>query len=76
MNLEKLNREPFYNKFDPSTVEDAGYFEDNNNEPIDWELHTNLLCTPINFLKSDNSGNKKCILISTGAFSPIHTGHV
>ncbi len=75
MNLEKLNREPFYNKMNPSMVEGAGYFEDTNDVEINWDLHTNLLCTPINFLKSTND-KPKCVLISTGAFSPLHSGHI
>ncbi len=78
--LTKINREPFYNElFEDSKsfeqIEEAGFFLDSNDSDIDWDLHTNLLCTPINFLKVHND-KPKCILISTGAFSPLHQGHI
>lgn len=81
---KKILREPFYNAIYKETnsfdlIDEGGFFFDNNDTPINWKEHVNLLCTPINFLKPDPNEFdpcKKCVLISTGAFSPLHDGHI
>lgn len=79
--LKKIQKEPFYNEIYKETntfdvIDEGGFFFDSNDQKIDWNKHTNLLCTPINFLKPKSDTKRNCVIISTGAFSPIHEGHI
>lgn len=81
MNIKKILKEPFYNDIYRENrlyniIEEAGFFFDTNDMPINWEKECNILCTPINFLQSDYTDKQKCVIISTGAFSPLHQGHI
>lgn len=71
--MSKLKFEPYYNKLSEGDACMHGYFEPKHSK-IDWKLHTNLLCTPINFLNKD--AENPVILISTGAHCPLHQGHI
>ena len=79
--LKKIQKEPFYNEIYKETntfdvIDEGGFFFDSNDQKIDWNKHTNLLCTPINFLSHKSDTKRNCVIISTGAFSPLHDGHV
>lgn len=78
MNLSKIQRDYYYNKLYNKTNDlklciEAGYFEDNLNE-IPYDL--NCLTTPFNHLKNIDDSKENIVLLTTGAFSPIHLGHI
>jgi len=66
---------PLYEKYGFKFVCDAGYFNDTATQDEDITKSLNILCTPLSFLKASGS-NKKCVLLGTGAFSPLHCGHL
>lgn len=76
MNITKIINTPYYNKMfiksnNVGEIIKAGYFEENI--VADYDL--NNLCTPFTHLKPlDNKQN--VVLVSTGAFSPVHNGHL
>lgn len=55
---------------------DCGFFQDRFESNIEAQCvtDTSLFTTPIN--KINNKPGKKIVLLSTGAFSPIHNGHI
>lgn len=78
MNLSKIQRDYYYNKLYKKTNDldlciEAGYFEDNLDE-IPYDL--NCLTTPFNHLKNIDDSKENIVLLTTGAFSPIHLGHI
>ncbi|MEQ2561421.1 hypothetical protein, partial [Sutterella wadsworthensis] len=78
MNLSKIQRDYYYNKLYNKTNDlklciEAGYFEDNLNE-IPYDL--NCLTTPFSHLKNIDDSKENIVLLTTGAFSPIHLGHI
>jgi len=83
-NQHKLAMEPFYKDFpDQTLLDSAGYFEDTNQWNINYRAHTDIPCTPIQFLSHneaqgtlDTIKKKRCILLSTGAHCPMHQGHI
>lgn len=80
--LIRIVREPFYNiiyKNNKSLnyIEKAGFFFSKFDGVINWDEHSNILCTPINFLSYPKDKTKRsCVLIATGAMSPLHEGHI
>lgn len=78
--LWKIARDPYYASMylmSPSLLEDAGFFKDNieTYPTIDTLKGSPLVVIPTNKIVSSRIG-KKIILVSTGAYSPIHEGHV
>jgi nicotinic acid mononucleotide adenylyltransferase len=75
----KVKRDSYYNSLYPllgqSGIEEAGFFYDSASTDIDINDSLNWLCTPFYFPKLPNTKNP-CVLLSTGAFCPIHEGHI
>ena len=74
----KINRDSYYKdlfeKYSFQYIIGAGFFNDTTKRNVDVLDSLNTLCTPINGF---NLGRKKkCVLLSTGAFTPIHNGHI
>ena len=82
-NQWKVDRDEFYSdlykEFGPDYIDKAGFFLDNNTKDVNLNDTLNILCTPLNNiiegLKQPNVTNP-CILLLTGAFAPIHSGHI
>jgi nicotinic acid mononucleotide adenylyltransferase len=77
----KIDRDPYYsklyNKYGIETIMDAGFFFDSTNENVKLEDTLDIDCTPVHFIKDKvKVANKPCVILSTGSFSPIHSGHV
>lgn len=75
--LKKIKKDYFYKEYYKKNKSidlavKAGFFDDKINF-IDYRL--DFLCTPINKLKIDKK-KENYVLITTGAFSPIHDGHI
>lgn len=82
MNLQKLKNDPFYydlyEKYGEQFIKDAGYFE---SDATEVNLFPGVPCTPVRFMnkfidQGDKKPNKYCVLVTTGSFAPIHSGHV
>ena len=75
----KVKRDNYYNSLYPllgqSGIEEAGFFYDTASSNIDINDSLNWLCTPFYFPTLQNA-KKPCVLLSTGAFCPIHEGHI
>lgn len=77
----KLDRDPFYGalarRFGSDFVEEAGFFEDTDDRdaPLD---DTRLLCTPLGLAAAnlEKSSKPPAVILSTGAFCPVHQGHL
>jgi nicotinic acid mononucleotide adenylyltransferase len=79
-------RDPFYRsvcrRYGPESLDEAGFFDDGATprtiaEPEDT---VNVLCTPTHkirrLLERAPAGARKVALLTTGAFSPPHAGHL
>jgi nicotinic acid mononucleotide adenylyltransferase len=75
----KIKRDPYYAELWPilgdEGLKEAGFFEDSSN--IDYPIEDSLLCpsTPLYFQEVEQA-QKPAFLVSTGAFSPLHPGHL
>lgn len=64
-------------KYGKDGLIEAGYFENNIIDNLKIEDTLDIKCTPILFILNRLSSTKKpCVLLSTGAFCPIHNGHL
>lgn len=77
----KIKRDPFYNKlmeqYGEEFVVNAGYYPDSATEEFEIKDTIGIKCTPLNFMSAAlKSAKKPCILLSTGSFAPIHSGHM
>lgn len=76
----KINYDPFYKDLVQyagiDIVKEAGYIEDKVVSFQEYDYLLNILCTPFNFLKFNKSIKNPCILLQTGSFNPIHSGHI
>lgn len=77
-NLWKITRDKFYGELywqhGLEYITEAGFFADTSTEDEDVAESVNTLCTPIAFLKKGLPN--PCVLLSTGAFCPLHEGHI
>lgn len=82
MNLWKIQRDPYYGDIYNKTssfdqVNEAGFFEDSStiNKSITepW-----FMCSPVGKIVRNLASNpiNPAVLLTTGAFCPIHTGHL
>ena len=75
----KLERDRFYKdifqKFGLKRVLEAGFLFDRSETPQNLD-DVNCLCTPTSKLTPIANQSKPVVLLSTGAFSPIHDGHI
>lgn len=74
----KVARDPFYRALDPALLEEAGFFEDTatTDAPLD---DVRWLCTPMRKVRGRlgrGGDGPPIVLLSTGAFSPVHNGHL
>ena len=77
----KVERDGFYKElyeqYGNDFIVNAGFFEDTAIENYNIENSLDIMCTPLSFMKDALINAKRpCILLTTGSFSPIHTGHV
>lgn len=77
----KIARDPYYSElylqYGEEFIKEAGFFYDTATENYDIKSSLDIMCTPINFVKKNLVDAKRpCILITTGSFAPIHTGHI
>ena len=74
----KINRDCFYKdlykKYGFDYIVNAGFFNDTAKRDVNIVDTMKILCTPIAGFKLKKK--KNCVLISTGAFAPIHAGHI
>lgn len=85
--LDKIKQDPFasltYQKYHSvKTIIDAGFFNDGQ----DSSYSSSPICDPhwlttpyqkiVDHLKNTKSKKSRAILVSTGAFSPVHQGHL
>ncbi len=55
----------------------AGFFFDTAEEEVDIFASTGITCTPYHFMEDRlRKAKKPCVLLTTGALSPIHSGHI
>lgn len=66
---------PLYQKLGLEGILEAGFFFDKTSvdAPLD---DVGWLSTPLSKLQRSSEKEKKVVLLSTGAFSPIHKGHI
>lgn len=78
--MQKIEVDPYYSDLQDvlslERIYEAGFFEDswpeNSIRPNVEMVH----CTPIHLIhKNLKNAKKPCVLISTGAFCPVHQGH-
>lgn len=75
----KIKRDPYYSELWPvlgdEGVREAGFFEDSSNK--NFAIEDSLLCpaTPLAFEYQEHL-KLPAVLLSTGAFCPIHCGHI
>lgn len=79
INIEKVRRDKMYSslydKYGEDFIVDAGYFDDNVNGSIDYNLH--IKCTPLERVKKGVlTTENPAVLMICGAFNPIHDGHI
>lgn len=69
---------PMYKKYKSiNLLYEAGFFLDNYDQNEEkGVVDNNWLSTPINKIKIGGNKKEKVVLLMTGAFSPIHSGHV
>lgn len=74
----KILRDPHYQDcyraYGEQAVHDAGWFDDGTDETRPYDLR--LLSTPAHKLARPDGGQAPVVLLSTGAFSPVHDGHL
>lgn len=75
----KIERDSYYSELYPllgqTGIAEAGFFYDTATENIPIKDSLNWLCTPFHFPEFDETV-QPCVLLSTGAFCPIHAGHI
>jgi nicotinic acid mononucleotide adenylyltransferase len=75
----KIKRDPYYSelfeKFGEAYINEAGFMYDASETDVDISKTLDIMCTPLNFLNTTPSV-RECVLLTTGSFSPIHSGHV
>jgi len=78
MKLWKIERDSYYSELfhqhGLNYILDAGFFFDADEVDRKLKKTTNILCTPVAFLKKNQP--KPCILLTTGGFCPPHYGHI
>ncbi len=77
----KIKKDPYYSQLYPllgeKGLEEAGFFYDNNPELGLIEKEKQLLCTPMYFPNLETTDSRPpAVLLCTGAFCPIHQGHI
>ena len=77
----KINRDYYYADLYAllglEGIEEAGYFDDTATVDYNIKDSTTILCTPIAPIASTiAAATNPCVLITTGAFCPIHQGHI
>lgn len=66
-----------YCKYGLEHILDAGFFFDTAEENFDIWSSMDIMCTPYHFMEDKlKTANKPCVLLTTGALSPIHSGHI
>lgn len=81
--IDKIKEDPFYadlyTKHGLSFIEEAGWFPDTSEVGFLNRIFLHEIVTPVNHIIKDNklkNANKPCVLINTGSFCPIHSGHI
>ncbi|UQW99272.1 hypothetical protein [Streptomyces sp. RerS4] len=74
-------RDPFYRdvitEWGASALQSTGYFDDGaTREDLQEAILDPFFCTPVHKLTRSPGRTKPLVLLATGAFSPIHQGHV
>jgi nicotinic acid mononucleotide adenylyltransferase len=73
----KVDRDPYYKDLQKTiNVEDAGFFEDTSIENFNIAESVDVLCTPLSHLKGLATAENPIVLLSTGSFCPLHSGHI
>ena len=76
--LWKIERDSYYSELfhqhGKDYIFDAGFFYDSDAVDRNVKETTNILCTPVAFLKKDQA--RPCVLLTTGSFCPPHYGHI
>jgi nicotinic acid mononucleotide adenylyltransferase len=77
----KIKRDPFYSslyeKGGMQLVEEGGFFYDTSPGDTDIRESLKILCTPLTYVEMQLKNAKNpCVLLSTGSFSPLHSGHI
>ncbi len=78
----KIKRDHFYadlyREFGQSYIEEAGFFSDTAKTDVELKDSVNILCTPLANISKALANNIKnpVVLLTCGAFCPIHNGHV
>lgn len=77
----KIARDKYYSvlceRYGEAYVERAGFFHDTETYDFDIMNTLDIMCTPYHFMEERLSIAKKpCIIVTTGALSPVHSGHL
>lgn len=77
----KIARDKYYSvlceRYGEAYVERAGFFNDTETYDFDIMSTLDIMCTPYHFMEERLSIAKKpCVIVTTGALSPIHSGHL
>ncbi len=79
----KIDRDPFYSplfqQYGIEFIKAAGFIYDTSKDSLDLNEAAELDCTPIYEVDVNFNKNKlynPCIILSTGSFCPLHTGHI
>ena len=83
-NFWKIERDFFYKSLydmtNEETILEAGFFYDTDTVNRNLKESIKILCTPLSFLNINTniskSPNGPCILLTCGAFCPLHPGHI
>jgi nicotinic acid mononucleotide adenylyltransferase len=73
---DKLYSKLYFKEKSLKEIEKAGFFFDNMKIKKEKEEKQIFISTPINKLKNPKRKKKNVVLLSTGAFSPLHIGHI
>lgn len=76
----KIARDPQYKeifeKYGEEETINSGFFYDTAKTNYDISSSIDIMCTPYHFLKNNDSKGVPVVLLTTGSFSPIHSGHI
>jgi nicotinic acid mononucleotide adenylyltransferase len=77
--LEDYFYADLFKKHGKEFIEEAGWFPDSSEVGFLNRVFLHEVVTPVNHLIRDNklrNTGKPCVLINTGSFCPIHSGHI
>lgn len=72
-----LNLADFVGDFAYDFIKSAGFMEDSSEKDLDLMSTLDIMCTPYHFMEEALlSANKPVVIVSTGSFAPMHSGHL